>query len=242
MAARALLERGEHPIANLRDRADTRDFPILRRARVALRGPIRIVVHERPRLLPVDLEPLPDRLFPVVVALNQRLAREVVLTRYLRRIEFDVVDAPRAGVYPAPAHPLNDLILRHVDLEHEVESDARFAHRFRLGNGARKAVEQVAVLAIQVLQPFLHQPDDDVVGNELPRVHDLLCRKTKRRARLYRGAQHVPRRDLRNAEVFPDEACLGALTSAGWSQEDQSHYCARRLRPGSYPTRRTYRL
>src|SRR6266852_4848606 len=228
MAARALLERGKHPIANLRDRADTRDFPILRRTRVTLRGPIRIVVHERPRLLPVDLEPLPNRLLPVVVALNQRLARNVVLARYLRRIEFDMVDASRARMDPAPAHPLNDLILGYVDLEHKVEIDAGITHRLRLGNGAWKTVEQVAVLAIQVLQPFLHESDDDVVGNELPRVHDLLCRKTKRRARLYRGAQHVPRRDLRNAEVFPDEACLGALTSAGWSQEDQSHYCARR--------------
>src|SRR6267143_295370 len=187
MAARALLERGKHPIANLRDRADTRDFPILRRTRVTLRGPIRIVVHERPRLLAVDLEPLPKRLLPVVVALYQRLTRHVVLTRCSRRIEFDMVDAPRAGMYPAPAHPLNDLILGYVDLEHEVEIDPGFAHRFRLGNGARKAVEQVAVLAIQMLQPFLHQTDDDVVGNELPRVHDLLCRKTERRARFYRG-------------------------------------------------------
>ena len=48
------------------------------------------------------------------------------------------------------------------------------AHRLRLGNGARKAVEQVAVLAIQVLQALLHEADDDVVGDELPRVHDLL--------------------------------------------------------------------
>src|SRR5882762_4633348 len=111
MASRGLLERGEHPIANLRDGADTRDFPILRRARVALRGPIRIVVHKRPRLLPVDLEPLPHRLLPVVVALDQRLARNVVLARYLRRVEFDMVDASRGGMYPAPAHPLNDLIL-----------------------------------------------------------------------------------------------------------------------------------
>src|SRR5216684_8574882 len=110
MAARALLERGKHPIANLRDRADARDFPILRRARVTLRGPIRIVVHQRPRLLAVDLETLPDSLLPVVVALNQWLARNVVLAGHLGRIEFDVVDAPRAGMHPAPAHPLNDFV------------------------------------------------------------------------------------------------------------------------------------
>src|SRR5258706_11391229 len=147
----ALFERGENPVANLGDRADARDFPILRRARVTLRGPIRIVVHQRPRLLAVDLEALPDRLLPVVVALNQGLARNVVLARHLWRIEFDVVDASRSGMHPAPAHPLNDLVLGHVDLEHEVETDAGLAHRLRLGNGAWKTVEQVPVLAIQML-------------------------------------------------------------------------------------------
>src|SRR6266496_3344102 len=148
MASRASFERGEHPIANLSDRADARDFPVLRRARVTPRGPIRIVVHQRPRLLPVDLEPLPDRLLPVVVALNQRFARNVVLTRCLRRIESDMEYAARAGMDPAPAHPLNDLILGYFDLEHKVEIDAGFTHRRCLGDGARKTVEQVAVLAI----------------------------------------------------------------------------------------------
>src|SRR5260221_2455589 len=43
------------------------------------------------------------------------------------------------------------------------------------------------------------------------------------RSRFYRGAQHVARRDLRNAEVIPNEGRLGALTGARWSQEDQPH-------------------
>src|SRR5258708_3116831 len=105
----ALFERGENPVANLSDRTDARDFPILRRARVTLRGPIRIVVHQRPRLLAVDLEALPDRLLPVAVSLNHSLARNVVLARHLGRIEFDVVDPSRSGPHPPPAHPLNDL-------------------------------------------------------------------------------------------------------------------------------------
>src|SRR6266699_2506149 len=121
MASRASFERGEHPIANLSDRADARDFPVLRRARVTPRGPIRIVVHQRPRLLPVDLEPLPDRLLPVVVALNQRFARNVVLTRCLRRIESDMVDAARAGMDPAASQPWNERILGDVDLDQKVD-------------------------------------------------------------------------------------------------------------------------
>src|SRR6267143_4306250 len=95
-------------------------------------GPTGIVIHERPRLLPVNPEALPHRLLSVVVALNERLARNVVFARHFGGIEFDVVDASRAGMYPTPAHPLNDLVLRYIDLEHEVENDAGLTHCLRL--------------------------------------------------------------------------------------------------------------
>src|SRR5256885_8358380 len=242
MAIPDLLQCGEGAHADLLDRPLARDLPVARRARVALRRPFRIVVDKGPGLLLVDLEPLCHRFLLVVLALEEGLAGQIVLARNFRRIEGEMVVASRGRVHAPPAQTPDDLLVIDVDLEHEIEIDARVAQRLRLRNCARKAVEQVTVPAIQVLQPLLHQSDDDVVGNEPPRVHDLLCRKTERRARFYRGAQHVSRRDLRNAEAIPNEGRLGALTGARRSQEDQSHYCPRRLRPGSYPTRRTYRL
>src|SRR5216117_2595959 len=84
------------------------------------------------------------------------------------RVELDVIVASRCRMHAAPDQALDDLVVVYVDLQDEIEIDTRVAHRLRLGNGAREAVEQIAVLAIQMLQPFLHQPDDDVVGNELP--------------------------------------------------------------------------
>ena len=36
-------------------------------------------------------------------------------------------------------------------------------------------------------------------------------------------AQHVAGGDLRNAEGFLDERCLGAFTRAGRAEQDQSH-------------------
>ena len=44
--------------------------------------------------------------------------------------------------------------------------DAGVLHRVGLRNGARKAVEQIAVRAIGLLQALLDQADDDVVGNQ----------------------------------------------------------------------------
>src|SRR5712691_11200574 len=129
--------------------------------------------------MPVDLQALPDRFLLVVVSLDQRLAGEVILAGHLGRIELDMVDAPRARMHPAPAHALDDLVLVHVDLENEVQLDARTAHRLRLRDGAGKTVEQVPVPAIDMLQSLLDQTDDDVIRDELTRVHDFLRRDTQ---------------------------------------------------------------
>ena len=68
----------------------------------------------------------------------------------------------------APAHALDDHRVGHVDLEHVIECHAGVAQRVGLRNGARKAVEQVAVAAIGLAQAVAHQPDDDFVGHQPP--------------------------------------------------------------------------
>src|SRR3954466_12532168 len=62
-------KRLESAPADLGDRALAGDLAILRRARVARGGPPSVVIDERARLRPVDLEPLLHRFLFVVVAL-----------------------------------------------------------------------------------------------------------------------------------------------------------------------------
>ena len=112
-------------LRDLVDRADAGDLAVLRRLRIARGGPVPVVVDQRPRLRAIDLEALPHRLLAVVVALDQRLAGDVVLALDLRRIELDVVGAARGGVHAAPAHALDDLVVGHVDLEHVVDRARR---------------------------------------------------------------------------------------------------------------------
>ncbi len=182
-----------------------------------------VVVHQRPRLRPVYVEPLAHRVLAIVVALDQRLSGLVVAALDLRRIEFHVIAAPRGGMHAPAAHARDELIVGNIDLEHVIDRHGRGLHGLGLRDGARKAVEQVAALAVVLLQPLLHQPDDDLVGHQLPGVHHLFCRQPEGRPRLDRGAQHVASRDLRDAELVADEGGLRALAGARRAQEDQPH-------------------
>src|SRR5262245_56283379 len=115
------LQCGQNAGRDLVDRPLAWNLPVTRRARIALRGPFRIVVDQRPGLLLVDLEPLPDRLFAVVLALHQRLAGRVVLPGDLGRTERDVIVPARSRVHAAPGETPDDLFVVDIDLEDEVE-------------------------------------------------------------------------------------------------------------------------
>ena len=84
-----------------------------------------VVVDQRPRLLAVDLEALLHRLLA-----GRRRAGSAArrcassLPCDLGRVELDVVDAARAGMHAPAAHARDDLVVRHVDLEHVVERHA----------------------------------------------------------------------------------------------------------------------
>ena len=55
--------------------------------------PVGVILDQGPRLGTVDVEPLFNSLFFIIVPLNQRLASDVVLTFHFWRVEFDVVGA-----------------------------------------------------------------------------------------------------------------------------------------------------
>jgi hypothetical protein len=223
-----LAEGGEDTVADLLDRPDAGNLVVAGRVRIPGRGPLRVVRDERLGLLVVDAEAFPDRLLLVVVALDEVLARGVVLARHLRRVVLDVVGAPRGQVDAAAGHAVDDHGVVDVDLDHVLDAHARGLHRLGLRDRARKAVEEKPAGAIGGEDALLHQPGDDVVGDEVAAVHHRLGREPERRAGLDGAAQHVARRDLRNAVLLRDEARLRALAGTRTTQQDQAHAVAPR--------------
>ena len=121
-------------------------------------------------------------------------------------------------------HTLDDVAVRHVDFEHDVDRHAGILHGLGLRNGAREAVEQVAVLAIVLGQAILDHADDDGIRHQAARIHvPLLGFQTERGTCLDLGAQHVAGGNLRNAELLADESGFAFPLPAQGAQQNQFH-------------------
>ena len=96
----------------------------------------------------VDIKTPAYRICHIIVALNQRLAGHIIATLDLRRIEGDVIAAPRGGVNPAPAHAINDDLIINGDLDDKIDTQTFGAQRIRLRNSARDTIKEIAWLAI----------------------------------------------------------------------------------------------
>ena len=117
------------------------------------------------------------------------------------------------------------------DLDHGVELQALLrqhrAQRIGLRHGAREAVEDEAVLAVGLVDALGDDAVDDLVGNQVAAIHDLLGREAHRRPGGDRRAQDIAGRELRNTELLDQDLGLRALADARRSEKDQPH----RLRP-----------
>ncbi len=120
-------------------------------------------------------------------------------------------------------HAFDNVFLGHNHFDDKVQRNIRFFQGIRLRNGARKAVEQVAVAAIIFLQAVFDQADNNVVGYQAAGVHDFFGFHTQRRLCFNCCAQHVARGNLGNTEFLGNKRGLRAFASTGWTEQDQSH-------------------
>jgi hypothetical protein len=112
-------------------------------------------------------------------------------------------------------HAVDQDVLVHVEQEDVVQAVAALGqgavHHFRLGGGAREAVEDRPVLGLGLRELALDQVENDGVGDELPLVVELLGLLAEGRTVLHRGAQDVARRDLGEPQTLRQDLALGPL-------------------------------
>ena len=134
-----------------------------------------------------------------------------------------MVAAAGSRVDTAAGHAFDDFRIGHCDFENEIDGDARGLQGFSLRNGAGEAVKEEALLAVVLREAFLHKADDDVVAYQAALIHNDLSSLAEFGTGLHRGAEHVARGNLRNAEVFFNEGSLRALAGTRRSDENQTH-------------------
>ena len=99
----------------------------------------------------------------------------------------------------AVAQPFLDDLVRHLDIQYLVDLHTHGVQGLGLGQRPGEAVQDEAVFAVILGQPFLDDAVDHLVGDQAPLVDDGLG--------LHGG----------DVQALPDDLTLGALSRAGGS-------------------------
>src|SRR5215467_3515077 len=112
---------------------------------------------QRGGLLLVHLQPVPDRLLAVIIALEQLAATVVADPGHRRWIEADVPDPAAAAAGTSAGQPPHYLVVVDHELEHHVQlgvpGEQHLLERLGLRHVPREAVEQEAGLGVLVREP-----------------------------------------------------------------------------------------
>ena len=185
----------------------------------------------------VGLEPPLDGLLGVVVALHD-LATAGVADPRLRRRHVDVVHALAVDAHPASGDPVEHDLERHLEAHHDVEGPAVEDHLELLGLRlrARETVEHEPLTERAVGRDrLLHDPDDDVVGNQLTGIHELLRLEPERRAEARELAEEIAGGKVRDVVVLGNAHGLRALSGTLLSEKDEPGSWLHRLKSSGNP-------
>src|SRR5688500_4207332 len=127
----------------------------------------------------------------------------------------------------AARQPANELVVRYLEEENGPHLAAELAQDalepLRLRHGANDTVEDDTARHLRPLERVLHDAEDNVVGHKRAAIHVRLGGFPHRRAFPHRGAQHIPRCNLRNPEALRNRLGLGSLAGAGRPEENEDH-------------------
>ena len=115
---------------------------------------------------------------------------------------------------PAARHAGLDDAVGHLQGEDRVKADAVALQGFGLSDGTGYAVQDEAACAVGLGQPLLDDTDDDLIRNQLARVHIALGLQADGSALLDGCAQDIAGGDGWDAQLAADNLRLGALAGA----------------------------
>ena len=134
----------------------------------------------------------------------------------------DVIRSAASRTDPTAGQTLNQLFIADVDVYHGVDV-GKAGKRFRLRHRARKAIQNIALLAIRLREPFANDVDDDGIRHKRTGVNVGFGSQTGRRLFLDGAAKDIARGNLRNAQLFADADSLRSLARAGRAKKNHVH-------------------
>jgi len=123
----------------------------------------------------INIQTLCDDLFLVIFALKQLSATFATYTGLGRRTKGAVIDCRTPTAEEAPCGTLDDSGIPDLNAEsHDIRVGPEgFLQGCCLGNGARKAIQEIADLAIGLRNPVEEHLNDEGIRNKATGVHEL---------------------------------------------------------------------
>ncbi len=207
------------------------------------------IFDQRGGLGGVDPQTVADGFLVVVRAVAQVASAFVAAVIQLRRRRVDVVDLPAGGAGTTPGQALHEDIEVHIDKDGGLE---RHAHRlqhgvegFGLGNVAGKSVEDEPVVGVRFGEAFADDAEDDLIADQLARIHGFLGPQSEGGACCHRRPQQITRGDLWDLVLLHQQLRLRPFPGPRCAEQYDSHvrcspkcpiFCSR------YPVARSMQL
>ena len=121
--------------------------------------------------------------------------------------------------------PVDQRLAPHLQVDDLLDPLAEIGQhpvqRLGLRYGARKPVQDEAVLGVRLTEPLRDHGNDQLVRDELALIHVFLGLLAELGAVLDVGSQHVSGGDERKPEVDTQPVGLRSLPRSWWTKQDQ---------------------
>ena len=165
----------------------------------------------------INIQTLEHHFRFVVVANAQLFAALVADALHLGGITLNVIGAVTLGAGAAACHAVDDGFIGDFNGQSHISAADGFQN-LCLRHGAGEAIEDGAVFAVVGGQLFLHQADDQFIGNQVTTLHIGFCLFAQISAVGDGLAQKVSRGDHGNLQRVFDEIRLRTFTGTGGTQ------------------------
>jgi hypothetical protein len=139
-------------------------------------------------------------------------------------IRAQIEDGPTAGTNPALREPLNDRLIRNLDVQDDL-IPLMFdpGQAFCLGDGPWKSIQDIAVPAIRPCDSLSDHIHHHIIAHQFASIHEGLGLTTQGSSLLDGIPQQIPGRDLGETVPVPDKISLRTLAAAGRAEQNNPH-------------------
>ena len=128
-------------------------------------GELTVEGNQRLCLFAVNMQTCAHGVFPIILALNEYIARSIVEVRNARWIEGHVIGSAARFVDTATRYSRHHNLVRYTDFQYMIDHDSGVDQCLGLTSRARKAVKKETAPAVGSADSLLDEIDDGVVGD-----------------------------------------------------------------------------